>query len=79
MKKQSIETESENDSHTQEPQEEKPTIMESSESFMYKDGKGKELCLGSAIFSVAQLCDMANQFLNLPQSTSKSKEMPGVN
>ncbi len=41
MKQNKLQEESENDSHTQEPTEETPVVMESSESFMYEDGKGK--------------------------------------
>ena len=75
LDEQELEQESENDSHTETPREEKkPEVFENTEHFLYKDGQGRELILNSANFNVADLCGIGADFLGLssPKST-KSK------
>lgn len=77
LEKDDLESESSNDNHTEEPTEQKPEVFENSENFCYEDGKGRKILLGSAIFHVAQLADIARQFLGLPIPEKPSTKTPG--
>lgn len=57
-------------------QKDKPERYENTEQFSFKDQKGREIAISSAIFPVNELCGIAAEFLGMDFKVA-NKGTPG--